>query len=131
MQLHTFLTFTGNCRQAMEFYQTVLGGELRMQALRDSPHAAQFSPTDQHLIVQATLTTANWKLMGTDLSDSIGQAHFVSVALQCDSAADLQSQFQRLAKAGSIRYLPQQNTEGRWNAECTDRYGNRWLLYVL
>lgn len=36
MDLHAYLTFNGNCREAMTFYQDCLGGELCFQPLEES-----------------------------------------------------------------------------------------------
>ncbi|HNP53529.1 MAG TPA: VOC family protein [Ferruginibacter sp.] len=131
MRLHAYLTFTGNCRPAMEFYQRIFGGELQVQTLQDSPDAMRFSPSDQRLIVQATLSATDWKLMGSDLSDAPGNGQSVLLAMQCESAFEMQYRFKQLAASGNIWYPPQQNKYGHWNAECTDRYGKRWMLYVI
>ena len=37
MQIHSYLTFNGNCREAMSFYQDCLGGDLVLQTIGDSP----------------------------------------------------------------------------------------------
>src|SRR5215831_18386655 len=43
-QLGPYLKFNGNCRQALEFYKYVLGGQLGLQTIGDSPAAGQFPP---------------------------------------------------------------------------------------
>jgi PhnB protein len=35
--INAYLTFNGNCRQAMTFYRECLGGELTLQAVKGSP----------------------------------------------------------------------------------------------
>ncbi len=37
MNLSPFLLFEGNCAEAMQFYQSCLGGELEVTLLRDTP----------------------------------------------------------------------------------------------
>ncbi len=36
IQLNPYLNFNGNCKQAMEFYHSVLGGELKMQTYEEA-----------------------------------------------------------------------------------------------
>src|SRR4051812_3610794 len=36
-RIHSYMTFNGNCREAMQFYQRSLGGELVLQTIGDSP----------------------------------------------------------------------------------------------
>ena len=35
--IHSYLTFSGNCREAMTFYQECFGGTLTFQTVGDSP----------------------------------------------------------------------------------------------
>ena len=47
MKVETYLLFNGECREAIEFYHSVLGGTiLTMMAHRGSPAEAQFVPED-------------------------------------------------------------------------------------
>ena len=43
-QLNTYLTFDGNCADAMRFYERTLNGKLEMMTHAESPMAAQASP---------------------------------------------------------------------------------------
>ena len=36
-QINSYLTFSGNCREAMTFYRECLGGELYFQTIGESP----------------------------------------------------------------------------------------------
>jgi PhnB protein len=38
-QINSYLTFNGNCREAMNFYKDCLGGELNLQTIAESPLA--------------------------------------------------------------------------------------------
>lgn len=38
-QINSYLTFNGNCREAMNFYKDCLGGELILQTIGESPLA--------------------------------------------------------------------------------------------
>ena len=42
-----YLLFDGNCRQAMEFYRSCLGGELILTVVKDTP-AKERIPASQH-----------------------------------------------------------------------------------
>jgi len=50
-QLNPYLKFNGNCRQALEFYRSVLGGQLSLQPIGDSPAAGQFPPAMKNSIL--------------------------------------------------------------------------------
>jgi PhnB protein len=42
-QINSYLTFNGNCQEAMIFYQKCLGGELTFQTVGESPLSAGHS----------------------------------------------------------------------------------------
>jgi PhnB protein len=44
-RLNPYLTFNGNAREAMEFYQSVFGGELRISTFGESVRPILPSPT--------------------------------------------------------------------------------------
>ncbi len=54
-QLITYLTFNGNCREAMEFYRECLGGDLRIQKLGESPKTERLPDDVKEYIVEASL----------------------------------------------------------------------------
>src|SRR5690606_11211366 len=68
-QIITYLTFNGNCREAMEFYQECLGGELKLQTLEDTQEKQMFPNHIKDYVVQAALEKNGMLLMGTDMVD--------------------------------------------------------------
>ena len=44
MQIQSYLTFNGNCREAMNFYKQCLGGELWFQTVGESPLSEHMPP---------------------------------------------------------------------------------------
>ena len=50
-QLNPYLTFNGNCRQAMEFYKACLGGELSLTTVGDSPMKDQMPAEAQNAVM--------------------------------------------------------------------------------
>ncbi len=54
-QINAYITFNGNCSEAMTFYKKCLGGELTMQTVKESPMADQWPAEVQQNILHATL----------------------------------------------------------------------------
>jgi Uncharacterized protein conserved in bacteria len=66
-QINAYLTFNGNCREAMTFYQICLGGDLSFQTVGESPLSAKMPGRMKDCILQATLTNGALVLMGSDM----------------------------------------------------------------
>ena len=56
-KLNPYLNFDGNAREAMEFYQSVLGGELLVHTFGDSmPDAGEIADADVRQALEAALS---------------------------------------------------------------------------
>lgn len=65
-QINAYLTFNGNCREAMMFYGFCLGGELIFQTIGESPLAEKMNPKMKDSVLHATLKKDKLVLKGTD-----------------------------------------------------------------
>ena len=65
--LNPYLTFNGNCREAMTFYKECLGGELTLMVVGESPVADQMPPQFKDQILHSSLKTKDMEFMGSDM----------------------------------------------------------------
>lgn len=130
-QLVTYLTFNGNCREAMSFYKSCLGGELEFQSIGDSPMAEQMPERVKHFILHATLRSGSMLLMGTDMVGEQGrvQGNAVSILLECQDEVEIYQLYQNLASGGQATHPIEPSFWGALFGGLTDRYGNSWLLH--
>ncbi|MDB5086510.1 MAG: glyoxalase, partial [Mucilaginibacter sp.] len=70
--INSYLTFSGNCREAMTFYQQCLGGELVFQTIGESPLSEKMPKKMKDFILHATLTKGNLLLIGSDMVPETG-----------------------------------------------------------
>ncbi|MCB9231969.1 MAG: VOC family protein [Bacteroidia bacterium] len=130
MQIHSYLTFSGNCREAMTFYQQCLGGELVFQTIGESPLAAKMPPKMKECILHATLTREGMILMGSDMTPQNGlvRGNAVSMSLNCGSEDEIRNCYDKLSAGGRADHPLENTFWGALFGDLTDRYGNHWLL---
>lgn len=129
-QLITYLTFNGNCREAMEFYQECLGGELHFQTLSETPEWEKFPQIMLGYIVQASLKKDNLILMGTDMVDEeLLHGNSISILLDCNDEKQITTYYQKLQKIGKVTYPLQKTNWGDLFGGLTDKYGKHWLFH--
>ena len=130
MQIQSYLTFNGNCREAMNFYKQCLGGELWFQTVGESPLSEHMPPQMKDSILHATLTKGSMVLMGSDMVPQSGliKGNAVSMSLTCTSEEELRTTYASLAEGGSIDHPIEVSFWGALFGDLTDRYGNHWLL---
>jgi PhnB protein len=83
--INPYLTFNGNCREAMLFYQHCFGGDLVFQTIDQSPLSEKMPQKMKALILHASLNNGNAPLMGTDLVPNGGLIRGNAVSLVLNS----------------------------------------------
>lgn len=129
--IHAYLHFNGQCREAMNFYQQCLGGELTLQKVGESPMAAQLPSEMSAHILHGQLLKENLVLLASDMcSISFPRNNNSSVALclQCSELAEAYAYFEKLAEGGTVKTPLHQTFWGATYGELTDKFGTHWLL---
>jgi len=131
MNIHSYLTFSGNCREAMIFYQECLGGELFFQTVGESPLSDTMPAKMKDCILHSMLTKNKLVLMGTDMvgDNGLKKGNTISLMLNCDSEEEIKISYKKLS-AGGIQTQPV--ALSFWGAlfgDLTDKFGNHWLLH--
>ena len=129
--IHPYLTFAGNCRQAMYFYQSCFGGELSFQTIGETPLAADMPKEMKDRILHATLTKNNLVLMASDMVPDGGliRGNAVSLSLECSSEEEIKSTYEKLSVGGKKDHPLENTFWGALFGDLTDQFGNHWLLH--
>ena len=102
-RLNPYLGFHDTARQALEFYQTVFGGELTLSTFGEM-HASEV-PAEQELIMHGQLESpSGYTLMGSDTPShmSYNPGDNYSVSLSGDDEAELRGYWDKLADGATI-----------------------------
>ena len=127
-QLHPYLTFNNNCREAMNFYKDILGGELSFIVVGDSPLADQMPPQYKDAILHSELKTPSFSIMGSDMSpEAIVDGNATHLCLVCDTPDDIRALYDKLAAGGKASQPIHEMFFGLIGS-LTDKYGKSWVL---
>lgn len=134
-QLMTQLAFKGQCRQAFELYERVLGGKISvMNTFGGSdaklPSGSTASAPDQ--IRFAELKVGGYAILGNDVpAHEYKPAQGFNLALHVQTAPEARRIFNALSDGGSV-VTPL--SEVAWSSAfgiVTDRFGTPWLILPL
>jgi PhnB protein len=130
-QINSYLTFNGNCREAMSFYKDCIGGELSFQTIGESPLSEKMPQKMKDCILHSTLTKGALILLGSDMVSEKGliKGNAVSLSLSCSSAGEIKEIYNRLAAGGDATHPLENSFWGALFGDLTDKYGNHWLLH--
>ena len=125
--MQAYLTFNGNCREAMESYAKALGAELSVFTWGEAPQA----PAEgKERVMHARLTGGSAVLMASDMpvGRTVKEGENFSLSVECESLEEEQRIFAALSEGGTVT-MPLQDTF--WASHfgmLTDKFGVRWML---
>ena len=127
-KLNPYLTFNGNCREAMNYYKQCLGGELSFIVVGESPVASQTSPSIKDHILHSSLKTDELELMATDMQpESLNEGNAVHLCLGCKTEEETRSLFDKVSAGGKVNQPLHEMFFGLIGT-VTDKFGKRWIL---
>jgi len=130
--LNAYLTFDGNCAEAMRFYESTLGGKLELMTMGQSPMADQVPPGAGERIMHARLDLDGTPLMASD--SMVGQPyhgmHGFSLSLSYPTAAEGQRVFDALAAGGKVMMPFAKTFWAEGFGMLIDRFGTPWMVNV-
>lgn len=131
MTISSYLTFSGNCREAFEFYKNCLGGELTFQTIGETPLAAKMPKQMKESILHARLVNKSMILLGSDMVGEEGliKGNSVSLMLECDSEEEIKSCYEKLSAGGKSTHPIETSFFGALLGDLKDKYGNNWILH--
>jgi len=124
----SYLSFSGNCREAMSFYKECLGGELNMQTVSETPMAAQMPAEMGQNIMHSSLTSGGITVMASDMNNNFTPGNAVNLCIVCDSEDELNTLFNKLSEGGTPAHPVTKFYAGTMG-DLTDKFGIKWMLY--
>lgn len=130
MQINAYLSFNGNCEEAFQFYEKLLGGKIEALFLHEgSPAASHVPPEWLKKVMHARLTAGNAILMGSDVPPGqYKQPHGYSISIAVDTVAEAERIFNALAENGAVHMPLGETFWAERFGMLTDRFGIPWML---
>jgi len=130
--LNPYLNFRDNAKEAMEFYQSVFGGELTSSTFAE--FGAADDPADASKIMHSQLEAGGITLMGADTPshNEYSPTGNISVSLSGgpDEDATLREYWDKLSGSGSVTVPLEVAPWGDAFGMCVDGYGIAWLVNI-
>ncbi len=128
--INAYLTFNGNCREAMLFYKDCLGGDLFLQTIDDSPCSNDIPESMKGFILHASLVKDEITILASDMVGEHGliKGNSVSLMLNCDTEEDAKLYYEKLSQGGEMTHPLERTYWGALFGDLIDPYGIQWLL---
>lgn len=124
-----YLFFEGNCREAMQFYQEVFGGELKLGTFGEMDNSCPDAMKDS--IMHAHLSGGDIILMASDnpSGQPMGSGK-VHLALGGKNEQRLREVFGKLSGKGEVGHKLEKQMWGDLYGDLTDQFGIEWMMNI-
>ncbi|MCP9753127.1 VOC family protein [Ferruginibacter sp. HRS2-29] len=128
--LNPYVSFDGNCKEAMNFYKDALGGDLVINLVNSMPEmAAQMPDNLKDHVLHSVLTNGGLVLMGTDMCrDDRIEGTTVHLNVNCENDEEVDDIFNKLSAGGKVVESPKDMPWGGRFAAFDDKFGKHWML---
>lgn len=132
VRVHAYVLFDGNGREAMTFYQSVLGGSLEVQAVAETPMSAAFPRELQGRTVHAKLVAPGIELSGSDWlapHDTPLRGNMTALYIEGGTHEATRALFEALSRGGTVT-TPFARMPYGWYGRLIDAYGVVWMFHA-
>jgi PhnB protein len=129
-RLNPYISFNGTARQAMEFYQTVFGGDLSLNTFGE--YGAPDAPEADNIMHGMLESPNGFTLMGADLPPGMeyDPGNTMAVSLSGDDGDELRGYWQKLSEGGTVSVPLEKQMWGDEFGMCEDQFGVTWLVNI-
>lgn len=131
MNLSCYLLFNGNCLEAMNYYQSVFGGELMYTKVGDSPMKGGFPPHMHGRVVNAKLDSTGISISASDWlhpTEQPQKGNTVCMYIYGATNNHTRNVFNQLAVGAEVTDELSVLPFGLYGA-LNDRFGIRWMFH--
>jgi PhnB protein len=130
-RLNPYISFSDNARQALEFYQGVLGGSLKLNTFGE--FGAPDSPDANKIMHGLLETDAGFTLMGADTPAGMTYkpGDNIAISLSGDDADELRGYWGKLSGSGTVAIPLEKQMWGDEFGMCVDQFGISWMVNIV
>ena len=134
-KLNPYLNFRDNAREAMEYYHSIFGGDLKLQTFKE--YNASQDPSEDSLIMHAQLELDGNNCLTIMAADTPKRMEYrpgtnVSMSLSgdMDNESQLKTYFGKLSADGKVTMPLEKAIWGDEFGMCTDKFGINWMVNI-
>lgn len=130
INLDPYLFFNGNCREAMEFYKAIFGGEVTILTFNDMPGDIPDKEAMKDMVMHAFLDAGDVRLMASDSQKASEKAAKIELSLSGEDEQKLREYFDKLSAGGKVRSDLKTEMWGDTFGMLTDKYSIDWMVNI-
>lgn len=128
-RLNPYISFNGNAREAMEYYQSIFGGTLSLNTFGEFGGDGDGADKIMHGMLE---TDQGYALMGADTPPGMpyNPGDNITVSLSGDDGDVLRAYWEKLSGSGTVSVPLEKQMWGDEFGACVDKFGISWMVNI-
>ncbi|UGU14944.1 VOC family protein [Sinomicrobium kalidii] len=129
MKLMPYLRFQDNCEEALQWYQSVFGGETSFRRFTEAP--MDVPESHKNKIMHAELTFNDNTILACDSFPGQPVAHntnSISLTVEIPDGKQAERIFGQLAEGGKVDMPFEKQFWNAYFGQLTDKFGKQWMI---
>ena len=129
-RLNPYISFDGNARSALEFYESVFGGTLTLNTFGEL--GGEAGPAADKIMHAMLETPSGFTLMGADTppGTDYSPGNNIAVSLSGDDGDELRGYWDKLSAGGTVTVPLERQMWGDEFGMCIDPFGTTWMVNI-
>jgi PhnB protein len=130
MDITPYITFNGNCEEALNHYKEATGGAIQNLSRFSEGQGMDVPEAMKQKVLHAIMSIGKSTLMASDTMPGqvINSGGPISLALSFDSEEEQKKVFDKLSAGGKVTMHLQDTFWGATFGMCIDKYGVSWMF---
>lgn len=130
INLIPYLSFEGNCEEALIYYREILGGRVDIKERYDNP--AMHAPNNyKDKVLHGSLQFGDHIILASDIfpgGEAKSGSGDASLSITVDDPEKGKQIFEQLADGGKVKINFEKQFWGAWHGGLRDRFGVNWMV---
>jgi PhnB protein len=129
-KLNPYISFAGDAKQALEFYESVFGGTLVLSTFGE--FGDKSAPEADQIMHGNLETPSGFTIMAADTPPGMqhNPGDNIAVSLSGDDGEELRGYWEKLSGAGTVSVPLEKQMWGDEFGMCTDQFGIGWMVNI-
>ena len=129
MRVNAYILFDGKTEEALNFYQSALGGNITaMNKVAGSPAEAHMPPEMRNGVLHGALSLDNMDIYASDCGSPEEVAQRGRLCVNLNDASKAERIFNALSEGGNVTMPLGETFFAKKYGQVTDKFGTHWMV---
>jgi len=134
MKISPYISFNGNCADAVAFYEKAFGVKAEIMRYSDAPPSEGYAPAPgtENFVMHAQFELGGEVMMFCDYppGESVKAGTNIAIMAEFDSVDEATAAFNGLREGGKVDMEMQETFWSKWFGSLTDKFGIIWNISI-